>query len=1065
MSRSHTISTSTPSVSPSQNTEKIGLDQAIKRAMTPKICRSQQEELTIKIQSLADELDIELPDDLSQIDLEVKQIYHLSNSGEPHPFWRMVELSTEDAGDDIVSVLQELEALRDDAPKLDLKSILGPIKVKASKEENAAAAFQFSLLLDKAGPKPRIVKLRLGDEACRRLRHYRDWIKRTITAIAYKHLANLTGIKYFLDTLPQFLKAVCLAQGVGRKDGSTLPDIYTYYKRFCLEDQLCPASESAMEKFLIFNSYRTSTRPNAPYFECPLTNMAYDLLTALQAEVRKGELGQGYEVCDAVTAMLAGKFRRIFDFDGSQTKMEDDSSEASLKYGGETDSCKGLVGTNGRKLHAGYDPRSGVMDHCTITSNVGNERQVLQSLIKQGVITKDDLVIADAGYMSDELFALMDALGIHYVIKGRQSDNPSILAYVRYQTHKIKISPKIGLSDWLGFTELNYDTPNGSKVLKELKCGDNTCIDAIVEKKIAGSSRLIKLYNPYKNRKGQECEPYVFIYTNLPSDTFSPMAIMALSKVRWGVEGAFRNLKQFCFMFFILMALVCYHIKVLMAQQMQGALERDISVQKACDIDETILACYLGSPYHWHHEPIPVQRLTNVTPRSKARISKIELMRKRVEQFGPAAWIFYDLKDRAEASSVSNQNCRKLKSVKVVGRLMALMPLPDITVSMVMKGDLPLPKKAMLQPEAHDNVLEQPMRVKRAQAQPESNESVLEQPKRVKRAQAQTESHESVLEQPERVKRAQAQPESHESVLEQPELVKRAQAQPESHESVLEQPELVKRAQEQPESHESVLEQPELVKRVQAQPESHESVLEQPKRVKRAQAQPESLESVLEQPERVKRAQAQPESHESVLEQPERVKRAQAQPESHESVLEQPKRVKRTQAQPESIESVLEQPERVKRAQAQPESHESVLEQPKRVKRAQVQPESHESVLEQPKRVKRAQTQPESHESVLEQPKRVKRAQAQPESLESVLEQPKRVKRAQAQPESHESVLEQPERVKRAQAQPKGHDSTHDLSDEPECYDVMAMVPYLNSLPKSRVEMILLGLKPYLDFD
>ena len=99
MSRSHTISTSTPSVSPSQNTEKIGLDQAIKRAMTPKICRSQQEELTIKIQSLADELDIELPDDLSQIDLEVKQIYHLSNSGEPHPFWRMVELSTEDAGD------------------------------------------------------------------------------------------------------------------------------------------------------------------------------------------------------------------------------------------------------------------------------------------------------------------------------------------------------------------------------------------------------------------------------------------------------------------------------------------------------------------------------------------------------------------------------------------------------------------------------------------------------------------------------------------------------------------------------------------------------------------------------------------------------------------------------------------------------------------------------------------------------------------------------------------------------------------------------------------------------
>ena len=109
--------------------------------------------------------------------------------------------------------------------------------------------------------------------------------------------------------------------------------------------------------------------------------------------------------------------------------------------------------------------------------------------------------------------------------------------------------------------------------------------------------------------------------------------------------------------------------------------------------------------------------------------------------------------------------------------------------------------------------------------------------------------------------------------------------------------------------------------------------------------------------------------------------------------------------------------------------------------------------------------QPESHESVLEQPKRVKRAQTQPESHESVLEQPKRVKRAQAQPESLESVLEQPKRVKRAQAQPKGHDSTHDLSDEPECYDVMAMVPYLNSLPKSRVEMILLGLKPYLDFD
>ena len=639
--------------------------------------------------------------------------------------------------------------------------------------------------------------------ACAGIRYRRELLVKVLKDTLAKYSDRFKRCKKLKSTLLQFIQASLLAFGESREGHGLLVELVRHYQRLCFNAGLAPCCKSVIEKFIAANSKaschndphpkakakkvkdkaraRAKARAKAqanvrgqkkdmrPYFKCLLTDLAYELFNALRMLTLKGILGDGYLVVASVQAKLHS-IRRVIAIDGSINRMGDNASERSLRDGAEPDSCKGLTGTCSREVHVGLDLASCSLLGGFVTSGVFSERCAVLKMIDDGVITKGDLVIMDAGYISGPLFAKLNAAGIYYIVKGRNSNNPKVLSYVLYETNRTELPDELELpynklSDWLTMKALTQGQPMGTQKLKDLPCGWRGCLDTIVDMKFAGPVRMIKLYNECKDRKGNDLDPYVYLYTNLPSDCFSPTAIWALSRCRWQVEFGFRNLKSFCFMcdwetdligradFYILMAMVSYLVKIWVAQPVQIAMEHSLSPYKVCNTHESTLACILGLDHFWFLNVSFAEPFANVSNRSVVTKSKLQAWSRRQQLYGPAAWLFFewDNSDLGYVTPASSTKREKLKSLSLVAVMMHISPLPDVKLRY---------------PEAQEH----------AQAQSEGSESAPVLPKATESAQARSEGQESVPVLPKATERAQARSEGQESVPVLPKATKRLTA-------------------------------------------------------------------------------------------------------------------------------------------------------------------------------------------------------------------------------------------------------------------------------------------------
>ena len=417
-------------------------------------------------------------------------------------------------------------------------------------------------------------------------------------------------------------------------------------------------------------------------------------------EASKGVLGEGHLLLKTIQDKFP-EVKRIISIDGTHNTLNKNASEASLIDGAKPNSCKGLSGGSSRKLHAALDLVSCATIAFKITSGVGSEREVVSQWLDQGKIQPGDLIIADAGYISKELFDKLQRAGVYYLIKGKQNANPLTLSYVMYQTYKTLIpqnlTPASSMndewSDWLSFVFKEQGTTPFGISFQDIECEENICIDALISMPKVDILRLIKVYNPHKKRNGEDCSPFLHFYTNLNSDCFSPMDIWGIYKARWQSEIMFKGGKSCCFMdgwltgrvgradFYVLLALTCYHIKILIAQQLQKITGKHYTMLSACDIDEQLMACYLGYEHASYGSGIAVEDLDNLTRRSKVKIDRIQAENSLYARFGAAVWIFKEMKGETKAR-VSYTNRIHLKSLGFVAKMMAHHSVPDLTLSM-----------------------------------------------------------------------------------------------------------------------------------------------------------------------------------------------------------------------------------------------------------------------------------------------------------------------------------------------------------------------------------------------
>ena len=574
------------------------------------------------------------------------------------------------------------------------------------------------------------------EKACEAISLIINFVSQVIESEAKKHRSRLVLDKKrnLEKTLPQLLKSFLVAMGYGPKANGIIDDALRGYQRFSRIDHKVPVEKSQIENFLRYNSIRqdlatqdlatcsTTTRidlvtsqvacndnnnvdsekedEDESYFSCPLVNFVASVLNPIMLEASKGVLGEGHLLLKTIQDKFP-EVKRIISIDGTHNTLNKNASEASLIDGAKPNSCKGLSGGSSRKLHAALDLVSCATIAFKITSGVGSEREVVSQWLDQGKIQPGDLIIADAGYISKELFDKLQRAGVYYLIKGKQNANPLTLSYVMYQTYKTLIpqnlTPASSMndewSDWLSFVFKEQGTTPFGISFQDIECEENICIDALISMPKVDILRLIKVYNPHKKRNGEDCSPFLHFYTNLNSDCFSPMDIWGIYKARWQSEIMFKGGKSCCFMdgwltgrvgradFYVLLALTCYHIKILIAQQLQKITGKHYTMLSACDIDEQLMACYLGYEHASYGSGIAVEDLDNLTRRSKVKIDRIQAENSLYARFGAAVWIFKEMKGETKAR-VSYTNRIHLKSLGFVAKMMAHHSVPDLTLSM-----------------------------------------------------------------------------------------------------------------------------------------------------------------------------------------------------------------------------------------------------------------------------------------------------------------------------------------------------------------------------------------------
>ena len=235
-----------------------------------------------------------------------------------------------------------------------------------------------------------------------------------------------------------------------------------------------------------------------------------------------------YNFTDRISKRLSFCGYPLLACDGSTINIRTDKNDKDTYIKNQSTNN----GYNAVHLNALYDLNNHIYTNVCLQKGIGSETKALLHMIKTGTFDPKTIFIADRGYENYNLFANIEKLGLHYLVRIKDTDSNGILKrynlpnneefdihihpiLTKKQTNKVKNSDK------------DYVFVPSTSQFDFVDLHDNLYYEMNI--------RIVRI----------EIAPgkYECIATNLDDVQFSKTIIKKLYFKRWGIETSFRELK------------------------------------------------------------------------------------------------------------------------------------------------------------------------------------------------------------------------------------------------------------------------------------------------------------------------------------------------------------------------------------------------------------------------------------------------------------------------------------------------------------------------------------------
>ena len=323
-------------------------------------------------------------------------------------------------------------------------------------------------------------------------------------------------IKRFRKIHPLFfIKAYINAtRECGRK--VSIGAIWRRYNTFCVFLGYKTVSRGAIEKFIARDH---------------ISDFVSEFTKALENNTGALSMSQS---ADAVNKLqrLVRDLKDVVAQDGCEITVNPQAAVHAQKKDLHDEHFKTSVGGAGRKLHAGWSLTKSALFTASYTSAVSSERAEIKC-DKLG----NNLLIADAGYPSIDLFRELNEKGAYFLIKMQSSLKPEVLRCQQFANGKY-------------IDDVIEHNGERIKLNEDIRFKDKCSYDMIVRYRRKGKKdliiRILKVYNPYYCGKDSTRDPherkdeddvslngYCYLATNIPADMLDLDQAYATYRLRW----------------------------------------------------------------------------------------------------------------------------------------------------------------------------------------------------------------------------------------------------------------------------------------------------------------------------------------------------------------------------------------------------------------------------------------------------------------------------------------------------------------------------------------------------
>lgn len=321
-------------------------------------------------------------------------------------------------------------------------------------------------------------------------------------AIGQDELRILAAQCGFVERLRNFDPAILVATYIDCTNNAktfSIDYLHTCYNAAAAKSGYTAISKTSFEKQL-----------NKPAFK--------DFCRAVMEHVinRTGHLPLSASGDLAKSLMQRVHVNRVLITDGTELKMVDTAGQREE----QAERCKGKAGTCGIKVHYTYDPLSGTFACATVGSAVSSETAEVPT-----EMIKDCLWLADAGYVSFDLFQKLQDNGARYLVRAKQNANPMVNG-VRIYSTDFKLKETI--------TESKPMKMNEFMAKHNLVGNDIFDFDVLLRPGL--KSRFIKYFDPVKAIRRDGEDDFAYFYCNVSHELLNVEAIRIGYHLRWAIE-------------------------------------------------------------------------------------------------------------------------------------------------------------------------------------------------------------------------------------------------------------------------------------------------------------------------------------------------------------------------------------------------------------------------------------------------------------------------------------------------------------------------------------------------